>query len=320
MKNFSADLTALLASGVPIEKCHLLVIGPCQNGAMIYATDCGLPVTFGGNTYQPTQYGAWQRGSITTKIGLESNSCDLTVFADSQVPVYFPGTGTNALLLDGIKFGLLGNANVTIYCLYNTTYLSGYAFPATIGPTMGSLVETKFVGQVANIGSIGMTKATVTVQDMLYLLNIQVPRRVLQASCSHTLFDVGCTLSAGTFTKTGTVASLTYPYLFTTTAHIGPASAAGNFTLGVLTWLTGANAGLSGFVRGWTAGGSSDTFQLDVQPISAISPGDTFKVTQGCNKTLTSCLDLQGSTLAAMTHYGGQPDTPVPETAIGGGA
>lgn len=317
MKSFSADLMALLQSGVPIEAVDLISIGPCQNGATIYATTGQVPLTFGGDTYQPTQFGSWSRGSVTTKIGLESNSCDLTVFGDNQIPVYFPGTNSTALLLDGIKFGVLGDADVTIYTLYNSDYLPGYSFPAVTGPTGGSLVETKFVGQVANIGSIGMTKAKITAQDMLYLLNIQVPRRVIQASCSHTLYDAGCALTAANFTKSGAVATVTYPYLFITSAHIAPTSAAGTFAQGVLTWTTGANAGLSSFVRAWTPGTSSDTIQLDTAPIFPIQAADAFSVRQGCNKTLASCNDLQGAT-NAMTHYGGQPDTPVPETAIGG--
>lgn len=307
---------ALLAPGVPTETIDLFAIGPCQNGSYIYATTGQLPVTFNGNTYQPSQFGSWSRGEITVKIGLESNSCDLTVFADSQVPVYFPGTSNAALLFDGIKYGLLGNAKVIIYTLYNSSYLAGYAFPAVTGPTGGSLVETKFVGMVAPVPQIGLTKTTIEARDMLYLLNTQVPCRVFQASCSHTLFDAGCMLAAESFSKTGTVGAITYPYQFTTTAHIAPVSAAGTFTQGMLTWTSGKNSGLSCFVCAWTAAGSGDTLQLDVAPIFPVAVGDAFTIRQGCNKTLTSCVDLQGAT-NAMANYGGQPDTPVPETAIG---
>lgn len=316
MKNFSVDLKMLLQSGVPVDRMDLVAIGPCKNGAMIYATTGQVPVKFNGNLYQPSQYGSWSRGAITTKIGLESGSCDLTVFADNQIPVYFPGTNQAALLLDGVKFGLLGDADVSIYTLYNSDFLPGYAFPATTGPTGGSLVETKFVGQVANIGQIGLTKCVLTAQDMLYLLNIQVPRRVFQASCSHTLYDAGCTLQAAHFARAGTVGAVTNPYLFVSTAHLPPYTANGTFAQGILTWTSGANAGLSSFVRVWTPGGASDTIQLDVQPIFPIQAGDRFTIAQGCNKTLTSCTDLQGAT-NAMVNYGGQPDTPVPETAIG---
>ena len=318
MKTFSADLTALLAAGAPCTRIDLFAIGPCQNGAYIYATNGPRAVTFGGNTYQPSQWGSWSRGDVTEKIGLESNSCDLTVFADNQVPVYFPGTSNAAQLMSGIKVGLLGDAGVTIYTLYNSDYMTGYSFPAVTGPTGGSLVETKFVGMVGPIAKAGMTKATITVQDMMYLLNTQVPCRLIEASCSHTLFDVGCTLSAATFTKTGAAASVTYPYEFLTTAVIPTESAAGTFAQGLLTWTSGANAGLTYCVQAWTKGTSASTIVLDVQPIFPITVGDEFQIREGCNKTFASCANLQPSSAAAYTNFGGQPDTPVPETAIGG--
>ncbi len=320
MKTYSPDLVALLAARVPIKRTTLFAIGPCLNGAMIYACTGQLLVTYGGNVYRPGQFGRWSRGSITTKIGLESNSCDLTVIAGQNAPVYFPGTNGAAQLIDGIKFGLLGNANVSIYTLYNSDYLAGYAFPSVTGPTGGSLVEIKFVGQCAALSSVGMTKATVTVQDMLYLLNIQVPRRLVQAYCSHTLYDLGCKLQSANFTRAGAVASLTYPYQLVTTEHLAPFTTAGTFTQGVLTWTSGANQGLSSFVAVWTAGSGADTIQLDIAPIFPIQAGDAFQLTQGCNKTFAACADLQGSSAAAYKNYGGQPDTPVPETAIGGGS
>jgi hypothetical protein len=59
-----------------------------------------------------------------------------------------------------------------------------------------------------------------------------------------------------------------------------------------------------------------DELQLDIQPLFAIQAGDTFTITQGCNQTFASCSDLQGSANAYI-NFGGQPNTPVPETAIG---
>jgi hypothetical protein len=317
MKAYSADLMALLQSEAPVDRVQLFAIGPLKNGSYIYACEGQLPVKYNGNTYQPTQFGSWSRGNVTVKIGLDSNATDLTVFADNQVPVYFPGTSSGCLLLDGVKFGLLGNAGVTVYRLYNSPYLAGYAFPAVLGPTGGSLVETVFVGQCAAVPKIGMTACTITVQDLLYLLNIQVPRRLIQASCSHVVYDQGCTLAAAAYTKTSAVQSLPFPYAFWTTTHMTPTSALGTFTQGMLTWTSGRNAGLTYQVRNWTPGPSSDSITLDVAPIFPIAAGDAFKVQQGCNKTFASCADLQGSPANAYQNYGGEPDTPVPETAIG---
>jgi len=308
MKTFSADLIALLASGVPMFKVDLFAIGPCLNGAFIYATDGSGPIPFGGNTYQPLAFGMWNRDNVTVKIGLDSNSTRLTVFADSRTPVYFPGTGTGALLIDGIKYGLLGSAPVTVYTAYMTTY------GKVTGGTGGSLVETKFVGEVANVPTIGITKAVVEVQDLLYRLNQKVPNRILQASCSWVLYSVGCTLTRTSFERTNSIGAITTSYQFAPTTNLTTISAAGTFTQGQLTFTSGQNNGLSYFVRLWTPG-TPDVIQLDVAPIFPLRVGDTFAISEGCNKTFASCLNLQGSTNSRL-NYGGQPSTPVPESAI----
>jgi hypothetical protein len=287
----------------------------------IYATNGQVPITFNGNTYQSSQFGSWSRGDVVEKIGLESNSTSLTVFADNQVPVYFPGTSNASLLIDGIKFGLLGQAGVSIFTAYYSPFIPGYPYGATTGPTGGSLVETKFVGMIGPIEKGGMTQAVITVQDMLYLLNIQVPRRVLQPTCSHTLYDAGCALAAASFSTTGAVAQVFSPWIINTTAHLVPSSANGTFTKGVLTWTSGKNNGLTAFIRLWgtqvNGNPNMDQLQLDVAPLFAIQVGDTFKIQQGCNQTFASCADLQGSASAAYEKFGGQPNVPVPETAIG---
>jgi hypothetical protein len=52
------------------------------------------------------------------------------------------------------------------------------------------------------------------------------------------------------------------------------------------------------------------------QPIFKINAGDTFNVLEGCDHTFTRCISFHGSS-QAYTIFGGQPDVPVPETAIG---
>lgn len=303
MKTYSADLLALLAQNTPLYKAELFMIGPLLNGQMIYATNGKGHIIFNGNTYEPVQYGSWSRDTVSVKIGLESNSTKLTVLADNQVTVSFPGT--TAFLMDGIKYGLLGAANVTIYTAYMPVY------GQVIGPTNGSLVETKFVGQITNVEQVGLTKAVIQVNDGLYLLNVQVPQAICQASCRWVLYSTGCTLLRSAFSRTNSVGSISNPYTFTPTSTLTPISASGTFTQGFLTWTTGPNAGLTAYVRNF-AGGS---VQLDVQPVFAMSVGDAFTISEGCNKTFASCLNLQGST-NSLLNFGGQPDTPVPETAV----
>lgn len=322
MKSFSSDLLALLqrnrsvwpnARFDSILRVNLFKIGPALNGQMLYATDGSLPIYYNGNTYQPLQFGNWSRGPVESKIGMEAGTMKLSVSSAQQNPIYFPGTNSQALLIDGIKKQLLNAAQVTVYTAYMVTY------GVVTGPNGGSLVEIKFVGEITSVDKLGITSADMTVSDLRYLLNVDCPQRVLTPNCWWVLYSTGCTLNKATFTKTGTVGGFLSPNAnmgFTTTAHITPTSTSGTFTQGVLTWTTGNNAGLSLAVEEWTAGGSSDSILFDIPALFPIQPGDTFSISEGCNHTFLRCSQLQGSTANAILNYGGQPDVPVPETAV----
>jgi hypothetical protein len=332
MKPFSPDLMNLLASGMPLHMVDFYKIGPCMNGAMIYACKGGYKLTYEGNVYDPVAYGAWDRQAVTTKIGLSSNSVTLTLKVDNQVPTYFPGTNNGALMLDGIKYGLLGaqlgpagggrgigGAPVTIY----TAYMPKGQWGNVVGPNGGSLVETKFVGMVTTINKVGITRAEIQVQDLLYLLNLPVPRRLITPQCDWVLYSTGCTLSASNFSRAGTVGTVLNSHTFSPTGNLSLITSAGTFTQGMLVWSSGKNNGLANQVRLWTPGGANpDTIQLDIAPIFPLTSGDNFTIYQGCNKTFTACLDFfestpgGGSSSGAYANFGGQPTVPVPETAL----
>lgn len=300
----------MLASGLPMYKADLFMIGPCLNGAMIFATSGKGPITFGGNTYLPSSSGngAWTRDTVTVKLGLASNTTKLTVYADNQIPVFFPGTNNGALLMDGIKFGLLGAAPVTIFTAYMPVY------GQVVGPTGGSLVETKFVGEVTTIEQVGLTKGVIDVADGLYLLNQQVPQKIMQASCSWVLYSIGCTMLRSNFSRTNSVGTVINPYTLNPATTLTTITAAGTFAQGFLTWTSGANSGLTAFVQAF-APGTPGVVVLDVTPIFPMQPGDAYIISEGCNKTFAACVNFQGAD-TALLNYGGQPDTPVPETAI----
>jgi uncharacterized phage protein (TIGR02218 family) len=307
MKNFSADLVALLASKVPIYRATLIAIGPCANGAMIYATDGGDPITYAGNVYQPGKnglYGSWARGEITTKCGVESQSCTLTVLADNETPIYFPGTSGAALLLDGIKMGLMDAAPVSVFCAYMPQY------GQVVGGTGGSLVELKFSGAIGPISKLGLTKCEIEAKDMIYLLNAQVPQMLLQASCRWTLYGVGCTLTAASFSRTNSVGTVVSSLSFNPTTNLSAITPSGNFTQGYLKWTSGANAGLTNYIAAWTPG-TPDLIAFDVAPLFPLHATDTFTIYQGCSKEYVACADFSNT-----INFGGTPNIPVPETAL----
>lgn len=314
-QTYSADLLALYAAApyTKIYRVHLIKIGPCRNGQTIYATDGRGPVTFQGNTYQPSLFGYWKRGSQTVKIGFESNSIDLTVYSDEQFrPIFFPGTSDQVYLMDGIYADLLAAAPVTIYRATMSTY------GVVVGPTGGSLVSTRFVGEAGETTDLGPTKCTIKVRDLMYRLNLDCPQQLIQPNCRWVLYSPGCTLSKAAFTRTGqAIGGLIDPRTLQTASHLSTISPAGTFSKGQITFTTGANAGITYTVAVWTpgAGATPDQLQLDVPPLFDMSVGDGFSVAEGCNHTVASCLNLQGST-NYLLNYGGQGFVPVPSAAI----
>ena len=312
---YSADLLALYAAApqTKIYRAHLFKIGPCRNGQMLYATDGRAPITYGGNQYHPWLYGFWKRGSQTVKIGFESNTIDCTVYSDEQFqPIYFPGTNSLVYLMDGIYAGLLSGAPVTIY----RATMSKYG--VVVGPTGGSLVSTRFVGEVGEVTDIGPTKCTVKVRDLLYRLNLDCPQQLIQANCRWVLYSAGCTLSQAAFTRTGqSIGTLVDARTFTTEAHLSTISPAGTFSQGVIKFTSGRNNGISYAAAVWTPGTGStpDQIQLDTPPLFDMTVGDTFSISEGCNHSVVSCQNLQGN-VNAILNYGGTPFVPVPETAV----
>ena len=65
----------------------------------------------------------------------------------------------------------------------------------------------------------------------------------------------------------------------------------GWFAHGVLTWVTGANAGDRAHIKAHDAGASGASLSLWLPPASTIVPGDTFTVTAGCDRRHGTCAE-----------------------------
>lgn len=61
------------------------------------------------------------------------------------------------------------------------------------------------------------------------------------------------------------------------------------FTGGLISWLTGANAGRKSEVRVHAKNVEGVTVELWQRPAEAISPGDTFRIVAGCDKQFATC-------------------------------
>jgi uncharacterized phage protein (TIGR02218 family) len=279
------------------------------NGATMNATDGQFDITipkstlgWSGNTttFSANLFGVWSRGPITSEANfdLSSNTCDLT--AIMQQSTAFPGNLGIGMLQAALK-GLFDAAQVSI--------VTAYFAIGSYGTLLADSVETKFVGQANKPKISARNKMVLTCADPCFLLNQQLPQRILASNCCWSFADKNCNPpgGAGAFTvqfaaAAGTTASLMIP----ATPFTG---AAGIYTQGVVKCLSGANAGLSQYVILHNASGQ---LQLNQPWIVAPKVGDSFSVIQGCDKSATTCTQKFNN----LVNFSGQPFTPVSTQAV----
>ncbi len=278
------------------------------NGQVIYATNQQIDVTWNGNTYYGSKFGAWERGKQTSvaDFSLQSNSMTLTLTADTSIS--FPGTSTP--FMSTIFSGILDAAPVIATTVYAPL------LPPNVQGAESSIVGSMalFSGCIVNVEQLGRSKAELTVQDWMYLLNLKVPVRVIQPGCPHVLFDTGCALSASAFAINNQAASgsggvLVYPESgWPTTDHLGNSTASPYFVQGKIQWLSGQNSGLWGYVIAQ----ASSYLQLAQAMPFPIAVGDSFNAYPGCDKLQSTCANK----FQNLVHFSGTPYTPPPEQAI----
>lgn len=269
------------------------------NGQVLRTTDCQVNLTYGGNTYYASQYGAWERGVVKMKasFSLEADDVSLTAKVPGDYQVYFPGT--TIPLMQCLSAGLFDGANITIYTAY---------WPEGAPPNTSLGVETKFVGVILNFEKLGRSVVEFKVGDLLWLLNLKTPPKTIQAGCRHVFCDPNCTMIASSFTSApNSVASGST----TNTINLASAVTASIYALGVVTFTSGQNNGLKMTIK---AQPSTTQIVLAGTTPLPLGIGDTFTMLQGCNKTQARCEQIQGSNF--FLNYGGQPYVPFPELAL----
>ena len=166
--------------------------------------------------------------------------------------------------------------------------------------------ESAVAGVVEDLalGGLDRRAAQVTVNSDLERLNVMVPRDVYQPGCLNSLYDGLCQVSRSAFTVTGAATSASNATRTTFSHALG--QPAGHFDLGVITMTSGANAGASRTVKQHTSGQI-----VALQPWGfAVSSGDTFSVSAGCNKTQATCT----SKFSNLARFRGMPYIPQADT------
>ncbi len=169
------------------------------------------------------------------------------------------------------------------------------------------LILSGTVGEVSR----GPTAFTAEVRGLADRLN-QPRGRVYQRSCDALLGDARCGIDAGAAAIRGAGTVATVRSARSVTASGLSAYVSRWFEAGRLVWTSGANAGAAVEVRAHGLSGGLASLDLWEPMPAPISPGDTFQVTAGCDKSLASCRDK----FANVLNFRGFPDLPGNDYAV----
>ncbi|NLR74204.1 DUF2163 domain-containing protein [Leeia aquatica] len=284
MKTASQPLLDLLNSQDAFCMADLFVF-VLQGGQVLRYTSADTPVSWQGETYLSTGPG-FKRGRTQLSLGVQVDTLEVTVFASVTDQI-----NGQPFVAHAMRGGLDG-ANLTL----SRAFLSRWD-----APVVGVL--SLFSGRVAEVsGTRGACH--LQVKSDLELLNIKMPRNLYQPSCLHTVYDAGCAVSRASMVQTGSIVQVLDPNRFV----VSLPRPAGWFDQGLITFSSGANAGISRTVRSYAEG---QQVQIALPFPAAVQPGDAISMLPGCDKTQTTC---QGK-FNNLARFRGFPYIPVPETA-----
>ena len=280
MKQFPQSLQSHLDSGTTtLAWCWRLTR---NDGAVFGFTDHDLSLAFDGTTFEP------ESGFTASEI---RSGSDLSVDAQEAEGVLTSATITETDILDG----RWDNATVEIWRV-------NWADTAS-----RALLRRGAIGQVRR----GRLHFVAEMRSLAHVLG-QTIGRTFQASCDAALGDVRCgvNLNDPAYKGTGTVVTLSGDRSFTTSGIAG--SSDGWFALGLLAWLTGANAGRKAEVLGHAVTGSDVKITLLEAPIRPIAANDTFDIFAGCDKRFETCQ----AKFANAVNFRGFPHIPGQDVVI----
>ena len=160
-----------------------------------------------------------------------------------------------------------------------------------------------FSGRISDI-DCSRTGIEMKCRSHLELLNIQMPRRLWQSSCTHSFSDGMCQFNRSSLAATFSAGSGS-----TTTVIQGAPTTTTPYVQGTITALSGGNAGSSRTISSFVSGGSATIKLAFLSPVDA---GDRFQLLPGCDRTLATCMNIFNNAV----HFGGFPYIPTPETAV----
>lgn len=250
-----------------------------KSGLILYATSRQIAAVWAGNTYLADQL-LISRSMAKTISGHEVQECDLTIAAKDGNSLFNGVTFPNL-----VNQGGLDGAEVTIWRARQAYTV--HLFQGIISAAVAD-----------------RTQAEIKVSEPKIYFNIQMPLRIWQPQCSHTVYDDGCTVNRAAFTTAASVAAGSTKTLI----NSGLGNVAHYYSLGEIIFTSGANAGLKRGIRSYTPGVISLYQPLLADP----GIGDTFTAVPGCNNIRSTCKDV----FSNEPNFNGATQMPKPETSL----
>jgi uncharacterized phage protein (TIGR02218 family) len=274
MRTIPADLQTKLSSGVTtLARCWIVTR---RDGTVLGFTDHDEDVVLGGVTCLAGS--GLDSSEVTAQLGLAVDGAEIAgALADDSL--------TEA----DLAAGRYDAAKVELHLVDWSD------------PSLSVQLATGFLGEVRREG----LSFTAEMRGLASRLG-EASGRLYTATCAADLGDARCTvdLTNALYRGSGAIASLTASSAFVASGL--DAFADGWFTVGKLTWGTGANAGLAIEVKTHRVLGDGVHVDLWQQMPEALSAGDTFVVTAGCDKRFTTCRDR----FANAVNFRGFPSIP----------
>lgn len=289
MKTVSAAFRNMLDTSQSLVRADLYTF-TLASGDVLRWTDAQQNVIYDGNTYiaafRDPEPGL-TRGTTKTSIGLNSDSLEIDIAFDDATLILGESPAAFA------QAGGFDNAQVRV----DVALAPDWSSPVVNG------VVNLFVGLVGSM-QVQAAEIKLTVDSLLRILNTTFPVNYFLPQDNNALFSPSNGLSASNYAINCAVAT-TGGAPTATTFSSNATQADGWFSLGYIVWTSGANKGLTSWVKSYSA--TNGAFTL-AYPITPPASGDTFTAYPGYDRTMATAQ----SKFNNLANFRGYPFVPNP--------
>ena len=263
MKPAGTPLINYLATATELLYADLWSLA-LKNGITLYYADSdytiGGGLTVGGHLYKTTDV-LIDGAELDQQVGLTVNETDVTCTPNQGTAPSMVGSMT---FLSAAQLGLFNRAVVK----------KSRLFMQTPGDTsLGAVLI--FLGEITDL-TVTRTQAIFKCKDLKNLLNIYLPRRQYQPTCSWVFGDANCGFDRASLTVSSSIEAGSSTGILV----CGLSQVAGYFNNGTVEATSGINNGISRTVKTY----SPNSITLVAPFPNTFANGDTFNITPGCTK------------------------------------